>query len=63
MKSYMEVFGRLDYSDHHTVLADATVPACHSQLIFQYESKLSLLDEMLALLILLLKALGTGKLL
>lgn len=62
MRSCMEVFRKVNYSGHRAVLAGATVPAWHSWLIFQCESKLSLLEEMLALLILLLKALGTGKL-
>ena len=58
MKNYMEFFWKVNYSDHHTILVGATVTAWFSKLIFQHEIKLSLLEEMLALLILLPKILA-----
>lgn len=46
MKIYTEVFWKVNYSNHHTILVGTTVTAWCSELIIQHKSKLLLLGEM-----------------
>lgn len=62
MKNYLEVTWKGSYSTHRTLLVGATVAVWCSRLIFHHESKVSLLKGVLALLNMLFKTLGIGKL-
>lgn len=63
MQSCREIFWEVICSDHHTVLVGATVTVWCSESVSQQERRLSLLEVVLALFVVLLRTLGTGKLL